>query len=359
MKYSITILLFLVLTFGHIFAAKVKYTREYYYNASEADSKLSCRTIALEQVKKLLLEEVGVYLESHTEIINYQLSKDEITSITAGIIKTNIIDEKWDGKVYWLKAEIVIDPDEVNKQLKEIQQNRHNLFELKKAREKTEKLLEKIYSIKNELNQSRTKISLFEQYKKTINEINASDHLQRGIILSIAGLYLKAIDEFEKAINKDNNFGDAYIWLGSSYAFLGNYNKALALCEKGIKLTSNKLIGYICKAFSLGMLGNYDQALNYINLALNVAPEDIVEVKGMIYYVRGTLHYRYGYYDYAIDDINLAIKLFPQFSGSYICRAKIYLYYGNYSKYLDELKKAARLGNMEAQNFLRSSGIIW
>jgi hypothetical protein len=54
--------------------AEIKtFLKEYTYQASEMDSKVSCRAIALEQVKRLLLEELGTYLESHTEILNFQL----------------------------------------------------------------------------------------------------------------------------------------------------------------------------------------------------------------------------------------------------------------------------------------------
>ena len=38
--------------------------KEYTYDASELDSKVSSRTIALEQVKRLLLQEIGVFVKS-------------------------------------------------------------------------------------------------------------------------------------------------------------------------------------------------------------------------------------------------------------------------------------------------------
>jgi hypothetical protein len=48
-------------------------------------------------VKRILLEELGTYLESHTEIVNFQLRKDQITAFTAGVVQTQILKEKWDG----------------------------------------------------------------------------------------------------------------------------------------------------------------------------------------------------------------------------------------------------------------------
>ena len=56
---------FLLLTNSALAETKT-FVREYTYQASEIDSKISCRIIALEQVKRLLLEEIGTYLESVT-----------------------------------------------------------------------------------------------------------------------------------------------------------------------------------------------------------------------------------------------------------------------------------------------------
>ncbi len=92
------IFILLVLFIPSFTSAESKtFVKEYTYQASEYDSKMSCRTLAIEQVKRLLLEELGTYLESHTEIVNFQLKKDQITALTAGIVQTKILKEKWDG----------------------------------------------------------------------------------------------------------------------------------------------------------------------------------------------------------------------------------------------------------------------
>ena len=52
-----------VVVCGH--AENRTFVREYYYQAGESDSKITSRTKALTEVKRLLLEEIGVYLESY------------------------------------------------------------------------------------------------------------------------------------------------------------------------------------------------------------------------------------------------------------------------------------------------------
>ncbi len=96
-------------------AENVTFIKEYTYMASDLDSKISSRAIALEQTKRALLEQLGTYLISETEVKNYQISKDHVTMLTAGIVSAEIIDEKWDGRTYYLKAKIAADPKEVAK----------------------------------------------------------------------------------------------------------------------------------------------------------------------------------------------------------------------------------------------------
>ena len=115
------------------------FIREYNYQASDDDSKNSARKKALEQVKLSLLNEVGIYLQSYMEVKNEKsgsgLNKfvdEEIKTITAGITKTKIIDETWDGSTYYLKAKIELDINDVLKKLNLAIEERKSSKELKK-----------------------------------------------------------------------------------------------------------------------------------------------------------------------------------------------------------------------------------
>ena len=116
----------LILTAGIYCNAENKtFIREYHYQAGESDSKITSRTKALTEVKRLLLEEIGVYLESYINYseeqdgdrISNQFLKKEIEQISAGITETTILEENWTGIEYYIKAEITVDPDDVIRQL--------------------------------------------------------------------------------------------------------------------------------------------------------------------------------------------------------------------------------------------------
>lgn len=110
---------------------------EYTYRASDDDSKNTARNKALREVKIIILEEVGVYVESYlnmeTSVSNAmqtQIFREEIRTLTAGIAKVKILDEKWDGKNFYIKVEMQVDPDSVSRGITEVLKVKANQQEL-------------------------------------------------------------------------------------------------------------------------------------------------------------------------------------------------------------------------------------
>jgi len=104
-----------------LFGQDRAFIREYLYRASETDSRISSRQKALSEVKALLIEELGIYVESY---VNYQIVEEderitkeffsnEIKTLSAGTTETIILEENWDGYEYYVKAQIKADPNEV------------------------------------------------------------------------------------------------------------------------------------------------------------------------------------------------------------------------------------------------------
>ncbi len=79
-----------------------EYIREYTYKASEADSKITSRTIALDQLKTILLQEIGTHIRQEISITKdgsgSTYASEDVEAITAGLTKVEIIEEKWNGK---------------------------------------------------------------------------------------------------------------------------------------------------------------------------------------------------------------------------------------------------------------------
>jgi len=176
MRYFRKIFIFAILNIflfaGLSHAEKVTFVKEYTYQASELDSKASCRTISLEMVKRMLLEELGTYLISETEVKDFKLTKDQVTTYSAGIVLAEIVDEKWDGKTYWLKARVSADPKEAAKALKTIGEDRQKKKELEEVRKKAKDALEEIERLKNELSKAKIDKKKITEYDKTTKELS-------------------------------------------------------------------------------------------------------------------------------------------------------------------------------------------
>ncbi|ABB23326.1 hypothetical protein Plut_0438 [Pelodictyon luteolum DSM 273] len=115
-------------------AAEKTFIREYRYRASDKDSKVSSRNAALEQVNALLLKETGAYVQStlntekkETDQGVDSLTTEDITAISAGVTKTQILEESWDGTEYYVKAEIQLDPDDIQLKLDQARVSREML----------------------------------------------------------------------------------------------------------------------------------------------------------------------------------------------------------------------------------------
>lgn len=119
--HSSTLLICLLLFSLNTIAAEQTYVREYTYQANALDTKISARAIALQEVKRSLLNELGTHISSYVQINRSsdgtQLAIEEIQTLSAGVTKVLILNEKWDGSEYVLKAQIKADPESVLKSL--------------------------------------------------------------------------------------------------------------------------------------------------------------------------------------------------------------------------------------------------
>jgi len=166
------IALLLFTSFSPALGETKTFIKEYTYQASEFDSKASCRTIAREQVKRLLLEELGTYLESSTEVKNYELTKDKITALTAGVVQTQILEEKWDGKSYWLKAEIKADPENIAKSINNLRSDQKKSEELEEIRNMSDKALKQVEKLSREIELFKKDRSAKEEFSRSIATLN-------------------------------------------------------------------------------------------------------------------------------------------------------------------------------------------
>ena len=235
--------------------AEIKtFSKEYTYEASELDSKVTSRGNALEQAKRMLLEELGVFLTSNTEVVNSQLTKDQITSMTAGIVSAIVVDEKWDGHKYWLKAQIEADPSVVMTAIEALRTDTKKTAELENAKKRLDQLTKDLEAVKKDL--AATPKERQERYTRIVNQRQSVDWLIEFFKLFDSKKDLKgnkgALDALEKAIEVAPDNYIPYVMRAAVYGEVAkDYQRAIEDMNKGIKLFSLTPDGAFKNAASL------------------------------------------------------------------------------------------------------------
>jgi len=209
LKKSILLISTLLVCLGFNFDAYSDvrtFVREYAYQASELDSKASCRSIALEQVKRLLLEELGTYIESQTEVRDFQLTKDRISALAVGIVKVEILDERWDGRSYFLKAALAADPEQVAAEVNRLRQDTRKSEELEKLQQETARALAEIEQMKKAIKKSKGKSDQALQYNRSLSILDALANADKGFVIGskIRKIYHRPTCEWARKIDSIN-----------------------------------------------------------------------------------------------------------------------------------------------------------
>ena len=212
------------------------FVEKYSYNAGEVDSKLTCRTVSLLEVKRLLLEKIGIYLETRTEGKDFQITKDEIVALTAGIVKTEILDEKWNGETYTLTAKIEANPDEVARAIDNIRKQQGGVGKIQKLEEINTETLEQLRDMQTQMEQLQSNLLKVNQ------DMGANERLliawgmyKKKIKLRQSGMAEKAIEVLSTVI-ENNPTHLAFAERGYAYNELKMYDKAIKDFTDALKI---------------------------------------------------------------------------------------------------------------------------
>ncbi|MDQ5987269.1 MAG: hypothetical protein CSYNP_03006 [Syntrophus sp. SKADARSKE-3] len=310
----ITLLSLLFLLFSpHFASAETKtFIKEYTYQASEDDSRNSSRVTAMREVKKLLLEELGTYLESITEVKNFELTKDQIISLTAGIVRTEIIDDKWDGHIYWIKTKISADEGNVIKSIDSLRNDLNKSRELEKIRKRSDAILEENKRLREELKLAKgeDKGKFQVKYNKAIKELSAIEWVESGYRNYQNGDIEATVHDFDRAFEMDPTYSQTYTTRGMFHASRGEYNEAIVDFNEAVKLNPADALAYLFRGKVHGALGKYNEAIVDFNKTIELNPKDV-----LAYYNRGKIYSIIGDRKRAVQDLSNAIILHPDARG--------------------------------------------
>jgi hypothetical protein len=128
-----------------------KITVQHTYKMGDNDSRNEARRICFLEAKRSVLEQAGSYIESRTEIRNFQLSKDEVSAYSAALLKVETVNENWGNMSVTMTVSALVDTDYIEKQLAKIKKDTSVQNEMKSQQEKIRELERTVASMQKQL----------------------------------------------------------------------------------------------------------------------------------------------------------------------------------------------------------------
>lgn len=216
-----------------------EFIENYTYTAGEADSKLTCRTVSLIEVKRLLLERIGTYLTSRTEVQNFRIEKDEIVVLTAGIVKLEILDETWNGETYTLTAKIAANLDDIAQAIEDLRKQSGKRESIEKLNEINATSLEQLREMQGQMQKLQDDLLRLNQ-DASANQgvLVAWGMYEKAVQLRQTGHVEEAIDMLDTVIQNNPSYL-AYFERGMAHMDMGNNGLAIADLTETLKLEPN------------------------------------------------------------------------------------------------------------------------
>ncbi len=415
MKKIATVILLIVFAVG-IFAKD--FYEQYSYATLGGETKAMAKSKAISYMKNQFSLRIIPYVYRKINRRNpdkkVQLTDAQRNYIYTAIDSMLIIDESWDGAVYKVKAKVFIDENklfpekETKKDTIKTKDADKFLSELKSWTKKTSSEVEgidleaKFVSTEQKLAASKAydnailylnlgnyseaikylkktlrhdpyfknaefnlgicylKTGSFLEAVKTFKKVSLKDKKNPNVFFNLGVAYLKILNwekaakNFEKAIELKKDYKDAYYNLGYAYMQDEKYQKSLKASLKATELDSTNYNAYFNLGYVYDELKQYDLAENAYKKAIELKKDfsDAYTNLGLVYYHKKM-------YDKAEDMLKKAIKLNPNDDVAYLNLGKVYFDSDKKEESLEAYQKAARMGNIEAQRYLRKAHYSW
>jgi len=167
---------------------------------------------------------------------------------------------------------------------------------------------------------------------------NARPINNRGLGYSNQGNFTQAMFDYNKAIEIDPKFTDAYINRGNIYFQAGKFNLALSEYNKVIEVDPNNPDAYYNRGNVYYQQGNFAQAIYNYNKAIEININ-----YAQAYNNRANLYAQEGKFTYALSDYNRAIEIVASYAEAYTNRGVLYSQQGNFTQALSDYNKAIEI----------------
>ena len=294
--------------------------------------------------------------EAKSYVQQTKKSRDEASLILEGIKNVEVAGVEVAGK----------DPEKTSKMIENVQQNPDSTLidkavaaafslqsqnEIEEAIKKWISIAGTLEGIDSEraaaswfsvgyLSSSRNLDEAIKAYDKSI-ELNPNFYQaynNRGSVKVRIGQYNSAIVDLNEALSYKSDFAEAYCNRGLAKINLNQYNSAIEDYDRAITLKRDDAEAYCNRGIAKASLGQYHSAITDFDEALNRKPNFAEAYRA--YSIRGEAKANLGQYHSAIIDCDKALKRKPNFAEAYCNRAKAKIGLRQYHSAITDCDKA-------------------
>lgn len=182
-----------------------------------------------------------------------------------------------------------------------------------------------------------------------LDPVYAEAYGNRGNTYFGLGKYLQAAADLNKAIALNPAYAEAYTNRGNLYVEQGHFAQAMLDYNKAISLNIYYANAYYDRGILFTKQGDFIQALSDFNTAIAIDPNfrpayvDREDITPDSFYNRGLVLAKQGDFAQAMSDFNNAIKIYPDYAKAYINRGSIYSQQGDYNRALSDFNKVIQI----------------
>lgn len=354
MKKFFTLIVALAITLigSTSFAAEklIEASGEYVMDSRLDETTASATARAREEAKRAVVDKAGVYLQSHSKIIDLELVEDEVETVAARLLKiqseSSKIDVINDNLLRFTVTIKALVNDLSDADLKALMQDKQSLGD---ATRKYKELQEKYNDLKAQMeNLKRSydtasdtqRIEIKREVARNTENFSAVEAMGRGNEFYFVKNYSQALTAYDEALRLNPQFAEAYNNRGIVKYELNQYTAAIEDYSTAIRLKSNFADALNNRGNAYAALKQFNEAAQDLQAALKLKPDFAIGHNNL-----GNVYSSMKNYDAAISEYTQAIQLNPKFAEAYYNRAAIRYGQGKYLEALSDIKTSMDLNS--------------
>ncbi len=358
----LTAVIFFVVTASVAIAEIRTITATGEYRMGDNDTRTLAKQQALQDAKRLALERAGTYLESVTEVKQFQLSRDEVRLFTAGIVEVTeqITRSEMEGETTIVRVEVTcqIDTAVMARQIDSLRGNERVTGELRRAHDEATRLQQENGTLRQQLASAKSKPeieALQQKRQEVLTDLDVNNLLaqawvalngaKKGSLVrgsSSAAGRTRARGLLEQALMLAPSDARVHSHMGSLLAEEGDLAGAVAAYQKALRLSPDNVIDRVVDHTNLGAVladqGDLEGAIAEYRRALRLKADDPIT-----HYNFGKALGAKGDFDGAIAEFRTALRLSPNESDFHTDLATALSRKGDLSGAIAQYRKALRL----------------